>query len=77
MYLRPVAMIAVLILTDEFPLYFSEEQAKLAARKYARIVQKLGFQVRKLFFLMFMCNHIHVHAYVCNGYCLQHHALSK
>ncbi len=24
---------------------FSEEQAKLAARKYARIVQKLGFPV--------------------------------
>ena len=25
--------------------FFSEEQAKLAARKYARIVQKLGFTV--------------------------------
>jgi len=26
-------------------LCYSEEQAKLAARKYARIVQKLGFPV--------------------------------
>jgi hypothetical protein len=25
--------------------FFSEDQAKLAARKYARIVQKLGFAV--------------------------------
>lgn len=28
---------------------FSEEFAKLAARKYARIVQKLGFEVRLKF----------------------------
>ena len=27
---------------------FSEEQAKLAARKYARIIQKLGFEVSQL-----------------------------
>ena len=26
-------------------VYYSEEMAKLAARKYARIVQKLGFVV--------------------------------
>ena len=30
----------------------SEEQAKLAARKYARIVQKLGFQVCHMMFVL-------------------------
>ena len=32
-------------ITVTFYQYFSEEQAKLAARKYARIIQKLGFEV--------------------------------
>ena len=35
--------LACLIIIGLF--YFSEDLAKLAARKYARIVQKLGFEV--------------------------------
>ena len=29
-----------------FLMHFSEEMSRLAARKYARIIQKLGFNVR-------------------------------
>lgn len=32
------------------PFAFSEEQSRLAARKYARVVQKLGFPARFLEF---------------------------
>ena len=32
---------------------FSEDLAKLAARKYARIIQKLGFPVRIIIILLF------------------------
>jgi len=36
------------VVVDMAALCCSEEQAKLAARKYARIVQKLGFPVSGL-----------------------------
>ena len=32
-------------------LFSSEEQSRLAARKYARVIQKLGFQVHSEFYI--------------------------
>lgn len=34
--------------TNVFFLFASEDQSRLAARKYARVVQKLGFPVSKV-----------------------------
>ena len=48
-----------------FLRHFSEELSRLAARKYARIIQKLGFNVCLVCCLFFCC--LFVFLFVCLG----------
>lgn len=49
-----IALLKVVKKTSEvlFYVFLSEDQSRLAARKYARVVQKLGFPVSKMLVCM-------------------------